>query len=141
MDGTTARAVAALEAATEVSNGLRGDVQDYTKVVRRVYWAIIAGLIVMAVVLVGVGVVVKSSNNVTNVIADCQAPTGKCRQENNKRTAKIQKEIIDEQIKGYIYMGQCARLYPGISGPEYDEKLEACVVKRLAEKRPLGSPR
>lgn len=88
-------------------------------------------LILFVALLVGIG----WQGNVTNQrIADCTTAGGDCYEEGRKRTAAA----IGDIIKVSIYMAECARLYPGEAGPEYDRKLEACVYGRLAQ--PTAAP-
>lgn len=61
-------------------------------------------------------------------LADCLDPVGDCYKLGNQRTGAA----IQDIIRAEIFMAECARLYPGISGTEFDRKLEACVFERLA---------
>jgi hypothetical protein len=138
---TTAKAVAALEAATEATNGLRGDVHDYTLVVKRVQWALVAAVVVMLVVLGAVGLVVKSSLDVLNTVASCTTPDGECRRESDNRVNGAVVGISTRTITGFLYTNECARLYPDEAGPAYEAKLRACVTKKLTARPDLFGAR
>ena len=72
-------------------------------------------------------------------VADCTTAGGTCYEEGRRRTS----QAISDILKVSIYMAECARLYPGEAGPEYDRKLEACVYERLERDRqpqPSASP-
>ncbi len=92
-------------------------------------------LLVVAVVLVAVAGVVGWQNNrlgndVRNTnehIADCTTAGGRCYEEGRARG----NDAISAVVRISILVSQCGRLYPGESGPEYDQKLENCVVDRL----------
>lgn len=60
-------------------------------------------------------------------VADCTTPGGQCYEEGRRRSAAA----IADILKVSIYMAECARLFPGEAGPEYDRKLEKCVYDRL----------
>lgn len=117
------------------SQALRSDVHRAEAARRRITvisLALIAAMIVPLVILL---VLVVQNNGISRevhdtneVIADCTNPSGKCAQQNSRRTG----EAIGDIIRAEIYMAQCSRLYPGESGPEFDRKLEKCVYDRLA---------
>lgn len=118
------------------SQALRSDVHAAESARRRVGKVILALLAVLALFVALVGVVtwqnrqlVEKVNETNSTMADCTTPGGKCYEESAKRTGNA----IGDIIRANIFMAQCARLYPGEVGPEYDRKLEACVFERLAE--------
>ncbi len=130
---TTAKAVAALEEATRVTKELRNDVHDYTRVVRRVQWALVAAIVTMVAVLIGVALTVKSATDVIHAVADCTTEGGKCYDEGRKRTGAAVVGISDRTITGFVYTNECSRLWPDQSGPTYNAKLEACVKSKLTQ--------
>lgn len=128
------------------SQALRSDVhkaEAARKRITTISLALIASMIVPLVILL---VLVAQNNSISQdthktneLIADCTSPGGKCAQEGGRRTG----EAIADIIRAEIYMAQCARVFPGLVGPEYDRKLEACVYARLAEaarQRAAGNP-
>jgi hypothetical protein len=68
-------------------------------------------------------------NQTNRRMADCTTPGGACYEEGRKRTG----QAISDIIRAEVYMAECARLYPGDSGPAFDRKLEACVSGRLKD--------
>lgn len=68
-------------------------------------------------------------------IADCTTAGGTCYNEGRARTSAA----IGDLIKATVYMSECARLYPGESGPAFDAKLEQCVADKLEAARKAGS--
>lgn len=144
--GGVSPAVAALQQSlgeiAEATTGLRDDVRDAEAARRKtnrinLVLTCVLTLLVALVLAVGwqnnqLGQEVKRGND---VIADCTASTGRCYQESQRRTGSV----ITSLINASVYVSECARLYPGEVGPEYDRKLEACVAERIA--RQASTPR
>jgi hypothetical protein len=61
-------------------------------------------------------------------LADCTLAGGKCYEQSKARTGDAIAAILHAEVAAV----ECARLWPGESGPELDRKLEACVAERLA---------
>lgn len=92
--------------------------------------ALLVALMVMAVIVTWQNnKVVREVDETNSRVADCTTPGGSCYQQANTRTG----QAIADIIRAEIYMAECARLYPGAGGKQYDERLEACVYGRLAE--------
>lgn len=116
------------------SQALRSDVHAAESARRRAGRAILALLILLALFVALVGVVTWQNNQLTQKVtetnermADCTTPGGRCYEEGTHRTSSA----IGDIILASIYMSECARLFPGEVGPQYDRKLEACVYERL----------
>lgn len=97
-------------------------------------------LLVVAVLLVAVvGIVGWQNNRLANQvrdtnahIADCTTAGGQCYEQGRARS----NQAITAVVRISILVSQCGRLYPGESGAEYDQKLERCVLGRLAQTQP-----
>lgn len=124
------------------SQALRGDIHQAEQARRRasvVNLAVLALLVAFVVALLAVG----WQNNrlsqqvaATNAtLADCTAPGGKCYEQGRTRTGEAIAAVLHAEVAAI----QCARLWPGESGPELDRKLEACVAERLARYVGQGS--
>lgn len=118
------------------SRALRGDVRESEEARQKAVRInlIILGLISAFVVIMGViswqsYQVSRQLNETNQKMADCTTPGGQCYEIGRRRTAGA----IEDVIRASVYMSQCARLYPGEVGPEYDRKLEACVNERLTK--------
>ncbi len=61
-------------------------------------------------------------------MADCTTPGGTCYDESRKRTGGA----IADVIRAQLFMAEGARLWPGESGPGYEQKRGASVAERLA---------
>lgn len=117
------------------SQALRTDVHA-AESARRRQFLVNTGVLGMLALFVLLVLVVAWQNNqvVTRVnqtnarVADCTNPGGKCYEDGKRRTG----DAIGDIIRAEAYMAECARLYPGESGPAFDQKLEACVNARLA---------
>lgn len=133
-------AVAALgQSLSEVlaeAQALRSDVHTAEEA-RRKATVVNLGLLALLVLFVALLGAVSWQNNqliekveqTNSTMADCTTPGGRCYEEGNRRTSGA----INDIIWASVYMAQCARLYPGEVGPEYDKKLEACVTQRLQQ--------
>ncbi len=125
------------------SQALRGDVRT-AEASRRRANQINLGLLGLLVLFVGLLVslgwqgnqAIQASRETNRRIADCTNPGGSCYEEGRERTS----QAINDIILVSIYMAECARLYPGEAGPDYDKKLEACVYQRLSQPRPSTFP-
>lgn len=71
--------------------------------------------------------IAEQTRDTNAIMADCTTPGGKCHKQGSERTASAISSVLRTQIAAL----QCARLYPGITGPEYDRKLEACIYERV----------
>lgn len=69
-------------------------------------------------------------------ITSCTVPGGKCYEDGRKRTA----DAVANIYKGSIYMAECSRQQPGISGPEFDKFLETCVAGKIAASNAAPTP-
>ncbi len=128
------------------SQALRADIHGAEEARRRatqINLALLALLILFVGLLVAIGwqgnEAIDQARETNAAIADCTTPGGKCYEDNGKRAAEFTQDILLVSI----YMAQCARLYPGEVGPEYDRKLQACVYERLQQNGdvpPQGSP-
>lgn len=132
-----------LNALIEESQALRTDVKANERARRRENHINMALLGLLGVFIFMVLVVAAQNNTIsrstkdTNArMADCTTPGGKCYDEGSARTGKA----IGDIIRAEVYMAECSRLYPGEAGPEFDDKLEQCVVNKLAHPAPLPSP-
>lgn len=125
-----------LTALISESQALRTDVRS-AEMARRRASQINLGLLATLGIFVALLIAVTWQNNRLAVqvaetnrrMADCTAAGGKCYEEGRKRTSNA----IQDILKVNIYMAECARLYPGESGPEFDKKLEACIYTRLSK--------
>ncbi len=125
------------------SKNLRGDVAKDAAERRRAnrlnlaFLAVITGFVLGSVILVWQNNHLSHQvNDLTQQMADCTTPGGNCYTKANERTGSA----IADIVRAEIYMAQCARLFPGESGPSYDTKLEACVYERLADPARKRSP-
>lgn len=114
---------------------LRGDVSTAELARRKATMTMLALLAVLVICMIAVLVVagqnraIATQTSETNArIADCTTSTGACYREGSKRTGTAISSILRAQIA----LGECSRLYPNESGPEYDAKLRACVYQRIA---------
>jgi type II secretory pathway component PulL len=127
------------------SEALRADVHAAETARRRATF-INSVMMALLVVLVGLLVVVTWQNNrltervsETNArMADCTTPGGACYEDGRART----RQAISDVVRVSVFVAQCARLYPGEAGPEFDAKMEKCVSERLvaAQATPSVSP-
>lgn len=128
------------------SQELRNDMRTSDEIQRKrnmismgVMGTIAAAMILMAFMVYQTNQVAQQMRSITETMAECTTPGGPCYEKGNARTATA----IGDIIAANIYMAQCARLYPGEVGPEYDAKLNKCVYGRLAEaarKREQATP-
>ncbi len=124
-----------LTALIEESQALRGDVHTAEAARRRanhINFGVLGVLVIFVMMLMGL---VYQNNQLSTQVADtnkrmadCTTPGGTCYAEGNERTGRA----INDIVRASVFMSQCARLWPGESGPEYDKKLETCVAQRLA---------
>lgn len=125
------------------SQALRADVHSAEQARKRSNQINFGVLLVLAL-FVGMVLVIGWQNNqvitqvqrTNNAIADCSTVGGTCYEEGRKRTA----EAIGTLTRISIFVSQCARLFPGEVGPEYDKKIEACVMDRLAKAQAAATP-
>lgn len=119
----------------EESQALRNDVHDAERARKKASLVSMMVLIALCVPMIMLVILVWQNNMISQdvrktneVIVDCTTPGGKCAAQSSKRTG----DAIGDIIRANIFMAECARLYPGEVGPEFDRKLEACVYGRLA---------
>jgi hypothetical protein len=127
------------------SRALRGDIHSAERARRRSN-RINLGVLGVLITLVALLLAVTWQNNrlahqvsETNTrIADCTTAGGKCYEDGRARTGAA----ISDIIRAQVFVAECARLWPGESGPAFDRKMEACVAERLAaaSARPSPSP-
>lgn len=145
VDGAPAAALKkSLAELIEESQRLRLDVQNDMESRRRATKVAVAllGLLSLFTALMLVlawqnNQVLDEVNRTGDTVADCTTAGGKCYEEGRARTGQAIQDILNVSI----FMAECARLYPGESGPEYDKKLERCIYERLqAQNAPTPSP-
>ncbi len=135
---------ASLSALIEESQALRGDVrsaEDARKRASHINLGLLGLLILFVGLLVAIGwqgnEAIQANRETNRRMADCTTPGGKCYEEGRQRS----NAAIQDILRVSIYMSECARLYPGESGPEYDKKLESCIYERLAAPaKPVPAP-
>lgn len=118
------------------SQALRQDVHG-AEIARKRANQINVGVLAVLALFVGLLFAVVWQNNqvvrqvsATNaVMVDCTTPGRPCNEQGRQRTEAAVASIA----RISIYVSQCGRLWPGESGPEYDKKIEACVLERLAK--------
>lgn len=117
------------------AQALRGDVHSAEHARRkanRINLAMLALLGIFVIMLVGVtwqnNSLAHEVAKTNRTLADCLDPSGDCYKLGQQRTGSA----IQDIIRAEIFMAECSRLYPSVSGPEYDRQLEACVFERLA---------
>jgi len=111
-----------------ISKGLRADVRSAERV-RRLKEALM-------LVLIGLLLFVAwqnyqngtASRQTAERIADCTTAGSTCYEQGQARTAGA----IRILIRSNTVIVECSRELPGLSGPEFDRKFEACVARRLA---------
>ncbi|HYJ33822.1 MAG TPA: hypothetical protein VE326_11435 [Candidatus Binatia bacterium] len=114
---------------------LRGDVSAAELARRKATMVMFGLLCVLTVCMIAVLIVAGQNNTIasqtreTNArIADCTTATGTCYRQGAARTGSAIAAILRAQIA----LGECSRLYPGESGPDFDNKLRDCVYQRIA---------
>lgn len=120
------------------SQALRADVHTAEQARRQASRINLLAVGVLAVFVALLIVVTWQNNQLAHQVqdtnermADCTTPGGACYAQSTKRTG----DAITDVLLGYVYVSQCARLYPGESGPAFDRKMEQCVFDRLAQHR------
>lgn len=124
------------------SQALRTDVRT-AEATRRKENRINLVVIIMLTLFVVLVLVVAWQNNriaaetrtTNDRIADCTTAGGRCYEDGKQRTGAAIGNIIQAEIA----LGECSRLYPGESGPAFDQKLKACVYSRI-QPSPTPSP-
>lgn len=116
------------------SQALRADVQTAEAARKRATQVNIAMLGLLALftgLLVAIGwqgsQVIHRVDETNAHVASCTTPGGDCYEQGRKRGD----EAISAVVRISIFVSQCGRLWPGESGPDYDRKLEQCVMERL----------
>lgn len=125
------------------AEALRGDVHAAERA-RRNMALVNLGVLVALLLLVGVSLFLTAQNNQlahrvqdTNArIADCTSPAGVCYRDGQARTG----QAVGALERAEVYVAECARRFPGGSGPAFDAELEACVVGKLAATAGPASP-
>lgn len=117
-------------------DALRTDVHAAERA-RRIAAAINLGLLGLLVVLVALfGVVMLQVSQTNERVADCTTPGGRCYEDGRARTGSA----VADLIRAEVAVAECARQWPGESGPAFDRKLEACVAERLQRAREIPAP-
>lgn len=118
------------------SQALRTDVRDAERARRRasqINLAVLGLLALFVALLIAIGwqgnKVIGQVHKTNETMADCTTPGGECYERSRQRTG----DAIGDIIRANLYMAECARLFPGEAGPNFDRKLEECVYGRLAE--------
>lgn len=127
------------------SQALRSDVHS-AEAARKRANQINTGVLVLLAGFVAMLLVIGWQNNqvirqvsaTNNTMADCTTPGRDCYEQGQKRTAAA----VSALTRISIYVSQCGRLWPGESGPDYDRKIESCVLDRLqkAQAAPSAGP-
>ncbi len=144
---------ASLSALIAESQALRQDVHGAEvarKRANQINLGVLALLALFVALLVAIGwqnnQVIQRVDDTNDQVASCTTPGGACYEQGRTRTDGA----VSAVVRISIYVSQCGRLYPGESGPEYDVKLQACVMDRLRQAQqagpsvapqPSGSPR
>jgi hypothetical protein len=132
-----------LAALIDEAQALRTDVRSAEQARRRAS-QINLGVLILLIIFVGLLMAVTWQNNRLSHevakgnarIADCTTAGGKCYDDGKKRTGSA----IGDIIRAEIFMAECARQWPGESGPTFDRKLEACVAQRLTNANATPAP-
>lgn len=138
-DGTASSSAAilheSLSALIAESQSLRADVHT-AEVARRRNALVNMGVLLMLALFVLLVLTVSLQNNQLSRqvrdanarVVDCTTAGGNCYEQGKARTGAA----ITAILRADIYVAECARLYPGESGPAFDAKMEACVEAKLA---------
>lgn len=125
------------------SQALRADMHAAERARRRenrINLAVIILLCVFVALIFGVAyqnnAIAHQAADTNRRIADCTTSTGTCYRQSGQRTG----QAIGSIIRAEIALGECSRLYPGESGPDFDVKLQACVYERIATDAPTPIP-
>lgn len=134
---------ASLSSLIAESQALRSDVHGAEvarKRANQINLGVLALLALFVALLVAIGwqnnQVIQRVNATNDQVASCTTPGGTCYDEGRART----NGAITSVVRISIYVSQCGRLYPGESGPEYDAKLQQCVMDRLAQAQASPAP-
>jgi hypothetical protein len=116
------------------SQALRVDVKANERARKRENQINLGVLLMLSLFVFLVLVVAWQNNTIAQQTRDtnarmlsCTVPGGPCYEDGRKRTA----QAVGDIYKVSIYMAECSRLRPGVSGPEFDAFLEGCVNDKL----------
>lgn len=128
------------------SQALRGDIHSAEAARRRANTINLGLLGLLGLFLVALLVIGYQNNQLSHQVAatnatmaDCTAPGGTCYEQGKARTGEAIVAVLHAEVAAV----ECARLWPGESGPALDRKLEACVNERLAkysQPQPTSAP-
>jgi hypothetical protein len=93
----------------------------------RILVALGAGLVLILVALASTLWIAAEAKRTSAAVADCTTAGGKCYENGRRQTS----DAVGAILKAESYQVECARLYPGESGPAFDVKFEACVSAKL----------
>lgn len=134
---------ASLSALIAESQALRQDVHGAEvarKRANQINLGVLGLLALFVALLVAIGwqnnQVIQRVDETNDQVASCTTPGGACYEQGRTRTDGA----VSAVVRISIYVSQCGRLYPGESGPEYDAKLQKCVMDRLAQAQAAAAP-
>jgi hypothetical protein len=133
--GSPAEALrASLESLIAESQALRSDVHGAEvarKRANQINLGVLALLALFVALLIAIGwqnnQVVNQVQQTNDQMANCTTPGRQCYEQGRARTDGA----VSSVVRISIFVSQCGRLWPGESGPDYDRKLQACVMERL----------
>lgn len=127
---------------THVS-GLRSDVRASDEARRksnRIYFSALAmiSVLVLAVLVIGYqnNKLAHEVRRTNTSISSCLTPGETCYERGRQRT----EGAVSAVVRISVFVSECGRLWPGESGPDYDRKLEACVLERIQRAAAQPSP-
>lgn len=134
---------ASLESLITESQALRSDVHGAEvarKRANQINLGVLALLALFVALLVAIGwqnnQVINQVRQTNDQMADCTTPGRPCYEQGRARTDGA----VSAVVRISIFVSQCGRLWPGESGPEYDSKLQACVMERLRQAQEQATP-
>jgi hypothetical protein len=132
-----------LEALIAESQALRSDVHSAEvarKRANQINFGVLALLALFVALLVAIGwqnnQLITQVSATNRTMADCTTPGRDCYEQGRART----EGAVSAVVRISIFVSQCGRLWPGESGPEYDRKIEACVLDRLQKAQAGPAP-
>jgi len=116
------------------SQALRTDVKANEQARKRENQINLGVLLMLSLFVLVVLVIAWQNNSITRQVHDtndritsCTVPGGRCYEESKARTGDAINAIIATQVAAL----ECARNLPGLTGDEYNRRLEACVYERV----------
>jgi type VI protein secretion system component VasK len=132
-----------LRALIDESKALRQDVDQAERTRRREARlnAVMIGILSLFVLCVLAvawqnNAIAQQTADTNRQITSCTVPGGKCYEDGRARTT----EAVSNIYKSSVYMAECARLQPGVSGADFDRFLEKCVADKIAGSRATPAP-